>query len=88
MRIMRLTPAIQVISSRRESKANLGMNDRSTRIPERTVQAKNRRKMQKIVNPIFAPLCMTRLIKSLAGYSKKVMIAHPLSPEVGGMLEE
>jgi hypothetical protein len=64
--------------------ANLGRNELSTSILERMVQARKRREMQKIVSPAFVTLCVIMH----AGYSKKVMMAPPLSPEVGENPEE
>jgi hypothetical protein len=51
-------PVIPEISSMIESTMNLGANERSTIIPERIVQARKRRQMQKMVSLIFVPLCM------------------------------
>ena len=88
MQIMCLTPAIKAISKITESSVNLGINDRSTRIPERIVHARNKTEMQKMVNPILVPLCIIRPAVKKPGYSIKVMMAHPLSPDVGIMREE
>jgi hypothetical protein len=51
-------PVIQAINNMKVSRMNLGANERSTIIPERIVQARKRRQMQKMISLIFVPLCM------------------------------